>query len=61
MYIVGVVPDFVTARDGVPGRASFCCCLKGSLTFSGSPPQGQRQSELAWFHQPPGTVYRGSV
>lgn len=24
-------------------------------------PQGLEESELAWFHQPPATVYRGSV
>lgn len=39
----------------------FLLLFEGFVTFSGSPPRGQRQSELAWFHQPPGTVYRGFV
>lgn len=57
----GVVLDSVTARDDMPGRASFCCCLQGSVTFSGSSPQGQKESGLAWFHKPPGAMPRGSV
>lgn len=40
LYMGGVTLDFVTALGGVPGRASFCCCLKGSVTFSGSSPSG---------------------
>lgn len=40
LYMGGVTLDFVTALGGVPGRASFCCCLKGSVTFSGSSPRG---------------------
>lgn len=61
LYMGGVALDFVTALDGMPGRASFCCCLKGSVTFSSSSPQGLKESVLAWFHQPPGAIYRGSV
>lgn len=34
----GVTLDFVSVLAGVPRRASFCCCLKGSVTFSGSFP-----------------------
>lgn len=30
---------------GVPGRASFCCCLKASVTFSCSSPRGDRESQ----------------
>lgn len=61
LYMGGVTLDFVTALCDMPGRASFCCCLKGSVTFSWSSPQGPKDSELAWFHQPSGTIYRGSV
>lgn len=61
LYMGGVTLDFVTVLSGVPERVSFCCCLKGSVTFSSSFPPGLKQSELAWFHQPPGTIYQGFV
>lgn len=40
LYMGGVMLEFVTALSSVPPRASFCCCLKSLVTFSGSSPQG---------------------
>lgn len=40
LYMGGIMLEFVTALSSVPPRASFCCCLKSLMTFSGSSPQG---------------------
>lgn len=44
LYMGGVTLDFVTVLGGVPERASFCCCLKGSMTFCSSSPPGLKES-----------------
>jgi len=60
-YMGGVTLDFVTGLGGVPGKASFCFCLKSLVTFSGSIPQGLKESELVELHQPPATIYWETV
>lgn len=56
LYMGGIALDFVTVLGSTPGTASFCCCLKSLVTFSGSSPWELKESELVWFRQPPASI-----